>query len=209
MRTSAGRRTTSWPHYAPRPHGGRGHHDEHSGNCALFLIVEIAEQRGTPVCCQVCPSAAQPVRDLGPSVGHRTPWRYFARHFAEMVAAMVVGMVVLGLALKPVLGLSNVFQRADLSALVMATNMTIGMSAWMRYRGHSWVSIAEMGPAMYLPFAVLLVPFWAGSLPGHGDHDRWPRPDASGDGRCDAAPSGRVRGWARALTYPLEGARTT
>jgi hypothetical protein len=104
---------------------------------------------------------------LGTPARSRTPWRYFARHFAEMVAAMVVGMVVLGLALKPVLGLSDVFQRADLSALVMATNMTIAMSAWMRYRGHSWVSIAEMGAAMYLPFAVLLVPFWAGVLPGH------------------------------------------
>jgi hypothetical protein len=97
----------------------------------------------------------------------RTPWRYFVRHFVEMVVAMVVGMVVLGLALKPVLGLSDVFQRADLSALVMATNMTIGMSAWMRYRGHGWVSIAEMGAAMYVPFAVLLVPFWVGVLPGH------------------------------------------
>jgi hypothetical protein len=97
----------------------------------------------------------------------RGPWRHFVRHFTEMVVAMVVGMLVLGLALKPVLGLSDVFQRTDLSALVMATNMTIGMSAWMRYRGHSWASIAEMGAAMYLPFAVILVPFWVGLLPGH------------------------------------------
>ena len=91
----------------------------------------------------------------------------FVRHFAEMVAAMAVGMLALGLALNPLLGLSDVFQRADLSALVMATNMTIGMSMWMRYRRHSWASIAEMGAAMYIPFAVILVPFWAGLVPGH------------------------------------------
>jgi hypothetical protein len=97
----------------------------------------------------------------------RGPWRHLIRHFVEMVVAMVVGMLVLGLALKPLLGLSDLFQRPDMSALVMATNMTIGMSAWMRYRGHRWASIAEMGAAMYLPFAVLLVPFWTGLLPGH------------------------------------------
>src|SRR5262249_4984476 len=95
----------------------------------------------------------------------RVPWRHFVWHFAEMVGAMAVGMLVLGLALKPLLGLSDLFQRADLSALVMATNMTIGMSVWMRYRGHSWASTAEMGAAMYIPFAVLLVPFWACLLP--------------------------------------------
>lgn len=108
-----------------------------------------------------------PTESLGAPERSRTPWRYFVRHFVEMVAAMVVGMLVLGLALKPLLGLSDVFQRADLSALVMATNMTIGMSVWMRYRGHGWASIAEMGAAMYVPFAVLVVPFWAGVLPGH------------------------------------------
>jgi hypothetical protein len=107
------------------------------------------------------------VHGLGAPARSRAPRRHFVRHFVEMVVAMVVGMVVLGLALKPLLGLSDVFQRADLSALVMATNMTIGMSLWMRYRGHGWASIAEMGAAMYVPFAVLLVPFWAGVLPGH------------------------------------------
>ena len=97
----------------------------------------------------------------------RAPWRHFVRHFAEMVVAMAVGMLVLGLALKPLLGMSDLFQRADMSALIMATNMTIGMSVWMRYRGHSRASTAEMGAAMYIPFAVLLIPFWAGLLPGN------------------------------------------
>jgi hypothetical protein len=103
---------------------------------------------------------------LGAPTRAHGPWRHFVRHFVEMVAAMAVGMVGVGLAVKPLLGLSDVFQRADLSVLVMATNMAIGMSVWMRYRRHSWASIAEMDAAMYVPFAVLLVPFWAGLLPG-------------------------------------------
>jgi hypothetical protein len=44
--------------------------------------------------------------------------------------------------------------------------MTIGMSAWMLVRRHSRRAIAEMGLAMYLSFAVLFPPFWAGWLPG-------------------------------------------
>ena len=111
---------------------------------------------------------AAPGREGDPSAELRAarPWRHFVRHYAEMVVAMFVGMVVLGLALKPLTGQFDVFQRMDVSVLLMATNMTIGMSLWMRYRGHGWASIAEMGAAMYVPFAVLLVPYWAGLLPG-------------------------------------------
>jgi hypothetical protein len=46
----------------------------------------------------------------------------------------------------------------------MATNMTIAMSAWMRYRQHGWAPIAEMGAAMYLPFLALFVPLWTGAI---------------------------------------------
>ena len=56
---------------------------------------------------------------------------------------------------------------ADVGVLVMATNMAIGMGAWMRFRGHSWRGIAEMSAAMYVPFVVLLVPFWAGAIGEH------------------------------------------
>ena len=88
-------------------------------------------------------------------------WR-FTRHYLEMVVAMVVGMVVLG----PLEGLvwPGLDDRIDVHALVMATNMAIGMGAWMRFRGHSWRGIAEMSASMYLPFAVLLVPYWAGAI---------------------------------------------
>jgi hypothetical protein len=86
----------------------------------------------------------------------------FAGHFAEMVIAMLVGMVALGplwsLAAPALLG------RGDVQALVMATNMTIGMALWMRIRRHSWPRIAEMSAAMYLPFLVLLVPHWLGVI---------------------------------------------
>jgi copper chaperone CopZ len=96
-----------------------------------------------------------------------TSWRHFVRHFIEMVVAMVVGMAVLGPVVNLVfslLGAADLMHRAELGALVMATNMTIGMSLWMRYRKHGWASIGEMGAAMYLPFVVLFVPFWAGLL---------------------------------------------
>jgi hypothetical protein len=46
----------------------------------------------------------------------------------------------------------------------MATNMTIAMSAWMRYRGHRWAATAEMAAAMYLPFIVLFLPLWLALL---------------------------------------------
>jgi peptidoglycan/LPS O-acetylase OafA/YrhL len=49
-------------------------------------------------------------------------------------------------------------------ALVMATNMTIGMTLVMRWRRHGWRACAEMAAAMYLPFVVLFVPLWAGLL---------------------------------------------
>jgi hypothetical protein len=36
----------------------------------------------------------------------------------------------------------------------------------MRHRGHAWLHIGEMGAAMYLPFLVLMVPYWASMLGG-------------------------------------------
>jgi hypothetical protein len=86
----------------------------------------------------------------------------FAGHFVEMVVAMFVGMV----ALEPLWSFvaPGAIVRADAHALVMATNMTIGMALWMKIRRHSWPRIAEMSAAMYLPFVVLLVPYWLGAI---------------------------------------------
>jgi hypothetical protein len=88
-----------------------------------------------------------------------------------MVAAMIVGMAALGGRVSGVLALigqSNLLQRVEVRALVMATCMTVGMSLWMRHRGHSWPPIGEMAGAMFAPFVLLFVPFWTGFIPGSG-----------------------------------------
>lgn len=94
----------------------------------------------------------------------------FTRHYLEMVVAMILGMVLLGPVwnwLTGTAGVSAVFDRPDVASLVMATNMTVAMGAWMKFRGHSWAPIIEMGAAMYLPFIVLFVPLWMGLIDGH------------------------------------------
>jgi hypothetical protein len=85
----------------------------------------------------------------------------FAGHYVEMVAAMLIGMM----ALHP-LWPAAWLERADADALVMATDMTVAMTAAMLLRRHSWPRIAEMAAAMYLPFVALLVPFWLGAIGG-------------------------------------------
>jgi hypothetical protein len=88
----------------------------------------------------------------------------FVGHFLQMMAAMAVGMLVLD----PVwrLILPDMAERVDVLALVAATDMSIGMAVWMRLRRHGWPSILEMVVAMYAPFLMLLVPYWAGGISG-------------------------------------------
>jgi hypothetical protein len=96
--------------------------------------------------------------------GHRKSKRYFIQHYFEMCVAMVVGMIALGplwTVTFSALGLPRLHDNAELHALVMATNMTIGMSAWMRFRGCGWPAILEMAPAMYVPFIILFPLLWA------------------------------------------------
>jgi flagellar biosynthetic protein FliP len=78
-----------------------------------------------------------------------------------MLAAMLLGM----LALEP---LWPTIDRVELHALVMATNMTIGMAALMAVRRHAWPDIVEMSAAMYAPFVILFVPYWAGLISAGG-----------------------------------------
>jgi hypothetical protein len=93
----------------------------------------------------------------------RRTW-HVVRHYLEMVVAMLVGMVVLAPVWRLVWpGLSDTVA-ADVP--VMATDMALGMAAWMRVRRHSWSAIGVMSAAMYLPFVVLLVPFAAGAVTG-------------------------------------------
>ena len=85
----------------------------------------------------------------------------FALHFAEMAVAMAVGMVVLHpvwVVVLDTVGAAGLMHNPYTGSLIMATNMTVGMSAWMRIRGHRWRPIVEMGAAMFMPFLVLFVP---------------------------------------------------
>ena len=106
---------------------------------------------------------------MADSAPHRTSWPAFIRHFLEMVVAMVGGMMVFGAILRLVLaqlGYSTLLDQTEPAVLIMATTMTAGMTLLMRYRGHGWPSVAEMAAAMYVPFLILLIPFWAGLLSG-------------------------------------------
>ena len=105
------------------------------------------------------------------TAARRHKWRKLTVHYVEMVVAMFVGMV----ALHPVwsflldaAGWSAFLDSPEAMAMVMATNMTIGMTAWMRYRGHGWRPCAEMGAAMYLPFLALFPFMWAGLITSGG-----------------------------------------
>jgi hypothetical protein len=97
--------------------------------------------------------------------------RRLVRHYLEMVLAMVTGMVVLGpaesLLLDPV-GWAELRPQPLAGALIMATNMTVAMAAWMRLRGHSWAVTAEMAVAMYLAFVVLFPLLWLGAVSAAG-----------------------------------------
>lgn len=88
----------------------------------------------------------------------------FALHYVEMVVAMFAGMIALG----PLWNWAapGLTAREDLGVIIMATNMTIGMTLWMVIRRHSRRSIAEMAAAMYVPFLALLVPYWFGLISG-------------------------------------------
>jgi hypothetical protein len=98
---------------------------------------------------------------------HRRSRKKFALHFAEMVVAMAVGMLVLHpvwMFVLDAVGAAGLMHNPYTGALIMATNMTLAMSAWMKVRGHRWRPIAEMGAAMYVPFLVLFVPLALGLI---------------------------------------------
>lgn len=95
--------------------------------------------------------------------------RRFIRHYVEMVLAMVGGMMLLApvesLLLDPV-GWAEIRDRPELRALIMATNMSVPMVAWMWYRRHSWVATGQMVAAMYLPFVAFFPLLWLDVLSG-------------------------------------------
>lgn len=100
-------------------------------------------------------------RTARPTVRAALTNRAFVVHYLQMLAAMAVGMLVLG----PLSMLADA--GAEVDSLLMATWMTIGMTAWMAWRRHSWPATAEMGLAMYASFVVLFPAYWLGALSGH------------------------------------------
>ena len=104
-----------------------------------------------------------PTSVAGPTVGSV---RHFARHLGEMLLAMVVGMMVLGALDRGIVAAAGASVDdlrdtvPEVVALVMAFNMTAGMTVWMRHRGHPWARVAEMAGAMFVPALVAIVLFW-------------------------------------------------
>ena len=112
------------------------------------------------------PTAAPQGGDAGAAGASLAGARHFFRHFGEMFVAMMVGMMVLGGLDGMILSAAGTSVRnvkdsaPEAFALVMALNMTIGMTLWMRYRRHSWAMCGEMAGAMFLPAIAALVLFW-------------------------------------------------
>jgi hypothetical protein len=98
--------------------------------------------------------------------------RHFFRHFGEMFLAMMVGMMALaGLdAAAFAAGGTSIPDVKDSApeawGLLMAVNMTVGMTVWMRHRRHSWAMCAEMAGAMFIPAVAAIVLFWCAVIHG-------------------------------------------
>jgi flagellar biosynthetic protein FliP len=95
----------------------------------------------------------------------RGPGWNFIQHLLEMTIAMFVGMFVLGMPAKMLfesLGWTALTENLVLRTLLMATYMSIGIAAWMRFRGCRWRTTLEMCLAMYVPFLIMYPPYFAG-----------------------------------------------
>jgi hypothetical protein len=63
-------------------------------------------------------------------------------------------------------GLEFPAQYPELAALEMAFDLSVGMVAWMRHRGHRWTSTLETAGAMFAPAAALFPLLWLGVIAG-------------------------------------------
>ena len=96
--------------------------------------------------------------------GIRSGWLRFTLHYVEMIIAMFVGMFALDF-LESAVGLGVSFMaHPELGYLVMAVNMSVGMAAWMRFRGHAWRPTLEMCAAMFVPVVPLFPLLWLGVI---------------------------------------------
>jgi hypothetical protein len=106
--------------------------------------------------------------DMTPITSNTTVrrWARFAWHYVEMVIAMFAGMIILGFA-RSAVGLDFTYQNdPEIASLLMAFDMSIGMAAWMRFRGHRWPVTLEMCGAMFVPLVPCFPLLWLGLIDG-------------------------------------------
>ncbi|MEV4562736.1 hypothetical protein AB0K12_03080 [Nonomuraea sp. NPDC049419] len=93
-------------------------------------------------------------------------WGRFALHYVEMIIAMFAGMLLIGM-LRSAVGLGvSLAEQPELWYLAMAFDMSIGMGAWMRVRGHRWAPTLEMCAIMFAPAVPLFPLLWTGVIDG-------------------------------------------
>jgi len=89
----------------------------------------------------------------------------FAGHYVQMSIAMYVGMLLpLGLLLSA-FGLGPLLRSPEALALLMTSEMVIGMAAWMAIRRHPWQHTVEMSAGMAASTVVAATASLAGLLP--------------------------------------------
>lgn len=90
----------------------------------------------------------------------------FGIHYLEMCMVMCVGAIVLSVAFfgaAALLGYTDLPQRApELSALVVAANLSLPMAVWMRFRGNAWRQALEMSGATMLVGLLLIAGYRLG-----------------------------------------------
>jgi len=119
------------------------------------------------------PASAAPASATSPSAapaasGRARRWGRFALHYVEMIIAMFAGMVALD-PLWSAAGIDLSYDTApEAASLLMAWNMSVGMTVWMRVRGHAWRPALEMCAAMFAPVVLPFPLLWAGAMDGMG-----------------------------------------
>jgi hypothetical protein len=100
----------------------------------------------------------------GPVAGFLRPAGRFLAHLLEMCMVMCAGAVVLSVVFfgaAGLLGYADLPQRApELSALVVALNLSLPMAAWMRFRGMAWRPTLEMSGSTMLVGLLLIAGYW-------------------------------------------------
>jgi hypothetical protein len=87
----------------------------------------------------------------------------FWRHFWQMFAVMVAGMIAAAAIFLTIVGMNWDEARAQhpvASLLVIATGMSVPMTAWMLYRKMGWRNSLEMAAAMVVPVLPFLCLVW-------------------------------------------------